>query len=153
MVFHLRFDPSEVPFWAERYVAGSTPVEIQQEADIEQRVVPAARARGYLTKPEFPVFDVDSHRVLPETLDVYFRDPAVWPLLAGRSTGTNVRRRRLHPDAFLSFQMRLPPMQAQERLRDVKACVDAVKRLHVKATPELDALLPAVLDRAFKGEL
>lgn len=51
--FHLRFDPSEAPFWAARYVAGSTPVEIQREADIEQRVVPAARARGYLTKPEF----------------------------------------------------------------------------------------------------
>lgn len=31
--------------------------------------------------------------------------------------------------------------------------VDALKRLPAKAAAELDALLPAVLDRAFKGEL
>ena len=31
--------------------------------------------------------------------------------------------------------------------------VDALKRLQAEISAELDALLPAVLDRAFKGEL
>ena len=31
--------------------------------------------------------------------------------------------------------------------------VDALKRLRAATATELDALLPAVLDRAFKGEL
>ncbi len=31
--------------------------------------------------------------------------------------------------------------------------VDALKRLQAETATELDALLPAILDRAFKGEL
>ena len=31
--------------------------------------------------------------------------------------------------------------------------MDALKRLQAEAAKELDALLPAILDRAFKGEL
>ena len=38
-------------------------------------------------------------------------------------------------------------------LRKVKAEVDPLKRLQAETAAELDALLPAVLDRAFKGEL
>ena len=35
----------------------------------------------------------------------------------------------------------------------LQAEVDALKRLQAETATELDALLPAVLDRAFKGEL
>jgi len=33
------------------------------------------------------------------------------------------------------------------------SALDALKRLQVETAAELDALLPAVLDRAFKGQL
>ena len=32
-------------------------------------------------------------------------------------------------------------------------CVETLKRLQTETAAELDALLPAILDRAFKGEL
>jgi type I restriction enzyme S subunit len=35
----------------------------------------------------------------------------------------------------------------------LQAEVDALKRLQTETAVELDSLLPAVLDRAFKGEL
>jgi type I restriction enzyme S subunit len=35
----------------------------------------------------------------------------------------------------------------------LQAEVDALKRLQAETDDELDALLPAILDRAFKGEL
>jgi hypothetical protein len=35
----------------------------------------------------------------------------------------------------------------------LQAEVDALKRLHAETTAELDALIPAILGRAFKGEL
>jgi type I restriction enzyme S subunit len=35
----------------------------------------------------------------------------------------------------------------------IRAELDALKRLQAETTAELDALLPAILDRAFKGEL
>lgn len=35
----------------------------------------------------------------------------------------------------------------------MQAEVDALKRLQAETAAKLDALLPAILDRAFKGEL
>jgi len=102
---------------------------------------------------EFPVFEVLEDRVLPEVLDTYFRTPSVWPALASASTGTNVRRRRLSPQDFLDYEIPLPSQETQLTFRKVREEVDALKRLQAETAAELDALLPAILDRAFKGEL
>lgn len=115
-------------------------------------VVPP-ECEGCFVSPEFPVFEVDEERIFHEVMDVYFRTPSVWPKVAGESTGTNVRRRRLHPTDFLEYQMPVPSRETQLTLRKVKAQVDVLKRLQSKTAAELDALLPAILDRAFKGQL
>jgi type I restriction enzyme S subunit len=103
--------------------------------------------------PEFPVFEVRQDRVLPEVLDTYFRIPSVWPELAAISTGTNVRRRRLHPKAFLRYKFPLPSMKIQLEFRRVKRRVDAAKRIQSETAAELDALMPSILSSAFRGEL
>ena len=108
---------------------------------------------GCVVSTEFPVFEVDEERVLPEVLDTYFRTPSVWPEIAGESTGTNVRRRRLNPQDFLDYRIPLPSREKQMTLRKVRAEGDALKRLQAETSVELDALLPAILDRAFKGDL
>ena len=108
---------------------------------------------GLVVSTEFPVFEVDQGRVLSETLDVYFRTPSVWPLLSASSTGTNVRRRRLNSEDFLAYKMPLPSMLKQQRLREVKGKVDALKGLQATTAAKLDAMLPSILDKAFKGEL
>jgi type I restriction enzyme S subunit len=102
---------------------------------------------------EFPVFEVNEDRVVHEVLDIYFRTPSVWQDVAGASTGTNVRRRRLNPESFLNYAIPLPSRATQLKVRKVMAEVDALKRLQAATSAELDALLPAILDRAFKGEL
>ncbi len=108
---------------------------------------------GLVVSTEFPVFEVNESRICPEVLDVYFRTPSVWPALAGASTGTNVRRRRLNPSDFLDYKMPLPSRPVQEKLREVNAKVDSVKKLQSETAAELAALLPSILDKAFKGEL
>jgi len=108
---------------------------------------------GCVVSPEFPVFEINEALVLPEVLDIHFRTPAVWPELSGESTGTNVRRRRLNPQDFLDYEFPLPSKATQLQLRQVKAEVDALKRLQAETAAELDALLPAILDQAFKGDL
>lgn len=108
---------------------------------------------GLVVSPEFPAFEVIQDRVLPETLDVYFRTPSVWPVLSGASTGTNVRRRRLNPNDFLAFEIPLPPLATQRKLQQVKARVEVIKRLQTETAAELDALLPSIFDKAFRGEL
>ena len=92
-------------------------------------------------------------RVLPEVLDTHFRTPSVWPEISGASTGTNVRRRRLNPQDFLNYEIPLPSRETQMTLRKVRAEVDALKRLQAETATELDALLPSILDKAFRGEL
>jgi len=108
---------------------------------------------GCVVSTEFPVFEVNEDKALPEVLDTYFRTPAVWPQVAGQSTGTNVRRRRLNPQDFLAYEMPLPSRKTQMVLREVRAQVTALKRLQTETAAELDALLPAILDRAFRGDL
>jgi len=55
------------------------------------------------------------------------------------------------------FQLPLPPLAEQRRivaeLDALQAEVDKLKALQAEAAAELNALLPAILDKAFKGEL
>jgi len=108
---------------------------------------------GCVVSPEFPVFEVDQTRIFPEVLDIHFKTPSVWPEISGASSGTNVRRRRLNPNDFLAYRMPVPSRRMQEFVRSVGARLDALKQLQAGTVAELDALLPAVLDLAFKGEL
>lgn len=59
--------------------------------------------------------------------------------------------------AIREFLIPTPPLSEQHRLvaylDDLQAQVNALKAVQVASAAELDALLPAVLDRAFKGEL
>jgi type I restriction enzyme S subunit len=54
-------------------------------------------------------------------------------------------------------EIALPPLSEQRRivayLDALQAKVDALRRLQAETGAEMDALLPAVLDRAFKGEM
>jgi type I restriction enzyme, S subunit len=56
-----------------------------------------------------------------------------------------------------SFIVPVPPLPEQRRivseLDALQAEVDALKRLQAEMAAELEAMLPAILDRAFKGEL
>jgi type I restriction enzyme, S subunit len=108
---------------------------------------------GLVLSPEFPVFEIDEQRVLPEVLEVYFRMPFVWDQIKDISAGTNVRRKRLQPDTFLNYQIPLPPMPQQQRLRDISQKFHRATEWKQEQQRELDGLLPSILDKAFRGEL
>jgi type I restriction enzyme S subunit len=115
-------------------------------------VVPP-EANGCVVSTEFPVFRIRTERVLPELVDTYFKTPAVWEALAGGATGTNVRRRRLHPEKLLATCLPVPPMADQLRLSEVSRLLAGRRSIQATSTVEWDRLLPTVLDRAFRGEL
>ena len=56
-----------------------------------------------------------------------------------------------------AFEIPVPPLPEQRRivayLDGLQAKVDALKHLQAETTAELNAMLPSVLDKAFKGEL
>jgi type I restriction enzyme S subunit len=59
--------------------------------------------------------------------------------------------------AHTQIKVFVPQFVEQRRivseLDALQAEVDALKRLQAETAQELDALLPSILDRAFKGEL
>lgn len=122
-------------------------------------------AFGIVTKPfdgahvssEFPAFVCDQNHVLPEFLLAYFSTPAVWEDLKRQVTGigggAGNRRIRLKEGAFLAYRVWLPPIRYQQAIQLVAHKLTEVKAMRERTTAEFSALLPAVLDRAFKGEL
>lgn len=107
---------------------------------------------GMVVSPEFPVFAINTDEVLPEVLDIYFRTPEIWPVLAEISGGTNARRRRLQPSTFLNYQMPVPPMDTQLKLREVHRQTQALKAKHAAIRQANAALIPATLERVFGAE-
>lgn len=81
--------------------------------------------------------------------DIYFRTPEVWPALAEVSGGTNMRRRRLQPSAFLNYEMPVPSMPAQRKLREIHRRAHSLKAKHAAIREANQALLPATLERVF----
>jgi len=115
-------------------------------------IVPA-ECDGLVVSTEFPVFEIDKEVMLPEVVDTYFRSPEVWPGLSGQSGGTNVRRRRLNPSDLLNLQMPWPDQETQSAITECVSRVWAIRAIQSETAVELDAMLPSVLDKAFKGGL
>jgi type I restriction enzyme S subunit len=65
--------------------------------------------------------------------------------------------RKLVTPKLSAFRVPVPPVNDQRRivgeLDDLQAKVDRLKGLQQKTAAELNALLPSILDKAFKGEL
>jgi type I restriction enzyme S subunit len=104
---------------------------------------------GCVVSPEFPVFTVHADRILPEIIAVHFRDPKTWRALSGSSTGTNARRRRLHPETLLDYRMPVPSHRIQRGLLEMLPKAAEIGRLHAASATEADSLLPAMLHEVF----
>lgn len=65
--------------------------------------------------------------------------------------------RKLQTPALLNFRLLAPSLSEQRRivvyLNDLRVKIDSLKQQQAETATELDALLPSVLDRAFKGRL
>jgi superfamily II DNA or RNA helicase len=108
---------------------------------------------GHFVSNEYPTFDCDPTYVRVEFVTAYFRSPKIWKDVAVGSKGLGDRRQRVQPSQVLSHKLWVPPIAWQNKIAEVQDKVDALKRLQAETATELDALLPAVLDKAFRGGL
>lgn len=65
---------------------------------------------------EFPSYDLDTSRVLPEWLYLHFQDPVVVAAAAAETTGGTKSRRRWKEEQFEAFKVDLPPLGVQREL-------------------------------------
>ncbi|HVM47123.1 MAG TPA: restriction endonuclease subunit S [Candidatus Acidoferrum sp.] len=90
-----------------------------------------------------------------EYLYHYFQSPGYWDQIADEKKGTG--QPNLNGSKLEKLKVPIAPLREQRRivaqLDALQAEVDALKRLQTETAVEINALLPAILDRAFKGEL
>jgi type I restriction enzyme S subunit len=119
-------------------------------------IVPS-KDKGRVVSSEFPTFEVAYDRVHRDYLDLWLRRPSLWKWLGDQVRGIGGRKIRVDEPTFLSAPIPLPPISQQEavaaRLQDFRQKTLDVKSFQNNSSVELEALLPAILDRAFRGEL
>jgi type I restriction enzyme S subunit len=104
---------------------------------------------GHFVSNEYPIFECDPRLIRIEFLMAYFKASSVWKEVAVGSKGLGHRRQRVQPSQVLRHSLWVSPLAWQDWLAETQAQVDALKRLQAETATAFDALLPAVLDRAF----
>jgi type I restriction enzyme S subunit len=69
------------------------------------------------------------------------------------SLATTARNRTPSARKLEAIHVPIPAYEKQQEFSSLQGKVAAIRRAHTDNQPELDALQPAVLDKAFKGEL
>ncbi|MFZ2654098.1 MAG: restriction endonuclease subunit S [Victivallales bacterium] len=105
-------------------------------------------------------FRFDFHeprKILPEYLEQLLKSPPLREQIERGASGTSPTMKNISKEKVLALQ--IPQFHLPEQRRIVaeldalQAEVDSLKTLQSETSRELDALLPSILDRAFKGEL
>jgi type I restriction enzyme S subunit len=108
---------------------------------------------GKYVSPEYRTFSCIEGMASPTYLSVLFSTPWFWNQLKTLSRGVGGRRERTRPEHFLSMQIPMPTNEQQEWAITTLERLDRLKQFQMETLPELDALIPSILDKAFKGEL
>lgn len=108
---------------------------------------------GCFVSNEYPTFDCRPDVMRPEFLAAYIQTPTVWRAVATGSKGLGDRRQRVHPDQVLNHELWLPPLAYQDTLAKVSRQRVSSRLPADECSVAMDAVLPAVLDKAFRGEM
>lgn len=100
---------------------------------------------------------VKEEQIEPRFLELSLCSPFSQEHLVQRKTGLADAQVNISQKILKETPVAYPPLPEQRsivaELDALQAEVDGLKRLQAETAAELDALLPAILDRAFKGEL
>ena len=118
-------------------------------------VVPT-QAEGWLINYHIIRVAMDTTRVDPRFIHWTIQSSAdIETYLDDKIQGST--RKGVNSKIVAALPCRVPPLPLQRQivaeLDALQAQVDALKRLQADSAAELDALLPAILDRAFRGDL
>jgi type I restriction enzyme S subunit len=103
------------------------------------------QCNGCVMSGAFVVYEVDTEKIDPNFLDYYFKIKSNWEAIGSQSTGTNVRRRSLHPNQFEAATIPNPPLSEQRRIvariEELAARIEEARELRRRAVEETSALL------------
>jgi type I restriction enzyme S subunit len=108
---------------------------------------------GWFVSPEYRTFSCIPGEARPRYIAGLIRTEWFWKQLANVTRGVGARRERTRPEQFLLLEMPMPDAKSQERGERIFAEVATLRATQRDVAAEVDALLPSILDRAFRGEL
>lgn len=95
----------------------------------------------------------DPSLATPDYLAFYFKTPAGLKAIGDASPGGAGRNRTLGLDKLLAIPVPVPPVEHQRWFDGLQARLKGARAELTQIVTEAKAMIPAVLDRAFKGEL
>jgi type I restriction enzyme S subunit len=107
---------------------------------------------GRFASPEYRTFRHRPDAALLDYLAAIVPTPWFWQQLSRLTRGVGARRERIRPELFLEMSVPMPTLKDQQTAVVVFERVSQVRREQAAIPLELDAMLPAILDRAFRGE-
>jgi type I restriction enzyme S subunit len=120
-------------------------------------VVRATRPRLMLSDKTFRFVFREPLEVVPEYLEQVLKARALRDQIEAQASGTSPTMKNISQEKVLALRVPRRPLAEQHKivgeLAVLQAKVDALKPLQADTAAELEALMPALLDRAFRGEL
>lgn len=108
---------------------------------------------GKFVSPEYRTFRCIPEQAIPEYMAALVVTPWFWTQLQHLTRGLGDRRERTRPEQFLRIEIPMPTIDQQKKALEAFSKLEVVKHLQSQTAAELDALLPSILNKAFKGEL
>jgi type I restriction enzyme S subunit len=112
-----------------------------------------AELEGWFVSPEYRTFRCVPTEAIPGYLAALITSEWFWGRFGSATRGVGARRERTRPEQFLEIEIPVPDLSAQRHGERIFEQLRSLNRIQAQTAAELDALLPAILDRAFKGEL
>lgn len=108
---------------------------------------------GMYVSPEYRTFRFLPSESDPDYFSAIVKTEWFWSRLKDATRGVGARRERTRPEQFLNIEIPVPELSQQKKTASVFAKLNSLKHLQSETAAELDAVLPSILDRAFKGVL
>lgn len=108
---------------------------------------------GWYASPEYRTFSFIPEEALATYMSAIVSSPWFYNKLTDLTRGVGARRERTRPEAFLEMKIPMPTVQQQRSALRVLKKLGALKKIQSETSVELDALMPSILSKAFRGEL
>lgn len=108
---------------------------------------------GFFVSPEYRTFRFVPEEAAPAYFSALVKTEWFWSRTKDATRGVGARRERTRPEQFLNIEIPVPELSQQQFASSLFTRNEILKRLQAETAAELDAMLPSILDRAFKGEL
>lgn len=108
---------------------------------------------GVYASPEYRTFSCVKGLLDYRYMAAIVKSHWFWSKLQTLTRGVGARRERIRPEFFLALSIEIPTLERQiQALELIEGC-NSLKKLQAESSAELNALLPSILHKAFKGEL